>query len=198
MSKSEEERAQGKEKITLLDTLFNVYYNGKVDKAFMREEMENIIFGGTDTVITTLQWTILLVASHPEVQKKLHDEIDVFYRETEEINAASLKKLLYLECIIKESLRIYSPVPVVGRVAGEDFKIEDVKHAFAFIPFAAGPRVCIGLRLAYMEMKIVLSRFFQRFHVEATQKIEDIPPSMEMVLRPTKDIYAILTHRQSV
>lgn len=34
-----------------------------------------------------------------------------------------LDELFYLECVIKESLRLYPPIPVIGRTLGEDAMI---------------------------------------------------------------------------
>jgi cytochrome P450 len=37
---------------------------------------------------------------------------------------------------------------------------------FAFLPFGAGPRVCIGARLATLEVKLLLTLLLQRFRIE--------------------------------
>ncbi|CAK9001241.1 unnamed protein product [Durusdinium trenchii] len=39
-------------------------------------------------------------------------------------------------------------------------------HKFAFMPFAHGPRACIGREFTLMEQKVTMVKFFQNFDVE--------------------------------
>ena len=44
------------------------------------------------------------------------------------------------------------------------------KQSFAFYPFSLGPRNCIGRNLAYLEMRLILSRLLWHFDLESAGK----------------------------
>jgi cytochrome P450 len=43
---------------------------------------------------------------------------------------------------------------------------EDKQHPYAFITFGGGPRVCIGINFAQVEIKILAAHVFRRFALE--------------------------------
>lgn len=67
------------------------------------------------------------IAKYPEIQKKCFNEIvEVFGTDTTQPATISLlNQLSYLELAIKESLRLFSTVPVVARTAMEDIKLSE-------------------------------------------------------------------------
>jgi len=65
------------------------------------------------------------------------------------------------------------------------------RHKFAFLPFGAGPRQCIGNTFGLMEASLVLSHVAQHFTLELTPGVQARPQAV-FVLRPARELMMIL------
>lgn len=57
------------------------------------------------------------------------------------------------------------------------------RHSCAFIPFAAGPRQCLGYKYAYLEMKTIISRILRSYTLETIPGKDEIKPAFRITLR---------------
>ncbi|CAL1528650.1 unnamed protein product [Lymnaea stagnalis] len=92
----------------------------------IREEVDTFMFEGHDTTAAAMNWATHLIGSNPEVQAKVHEEVDkVFGDSDRDATRDDLKELKYLECCIKEALRLFPSVPVFARSITEDLSLGD-------------------------------------------------------------------------
>ncbi|KAK7579874.1 hypothetical protein V9T40_000503 [Parthenolecanium corni] len=102
----------------VLDLLLDRHDEGKYPLTLeeIREEVDDFMFAGSDPLTLTISMTIYLIGHHPEVQDKIHAELDsLFPFEDSSLNVQTLAKLKYLDCAIKETMRLYPPVPFIAR-----------------------------------------------------------------------------------
>ncbi|WMV23545.1 hypothetical protein MTR67_016930 [Solanum verrucosum] len=89
----------------------------KFDDKFLRDTILNFMFAGNDTVASGLTWFIWLVVSHPEIEKKIREELKaiVLLGEGEKwrlFKADEVKNAIYLHVALCESLRLYPPIAI--------------------------------------------------------------------------------------
>ena len=195
----------------------------------IQEEVDTFMFEGHDTTAAAASWACQLVGSHPDVQKKLHEEIDsVLGQSDRHLTNDDLKELKYLDLVIKETLRLFPSVPYFGRVLSEDCEIGGLKvlkgetaavgvyavhreekyypdpekfdpdrflpenskdrPPYAYIPFSAGRRNCIGQRFALMEEKVLLANILRKFEIKSIKTIEELEPVGDLILHPNNGI----------
>lgn len=120
-----ERRASGEDKGDLLSMLIAAQDEdgtGGMTNQQIRDEAMTIFGAGHETTAVALTWTWYLLSQHPQIEAKLHAELDqVLGGRLPTLE--DLPKLRYTEMIIKESMRLYPPAWATTREAIADIEI---------------------------------------------------------------------------
>jgi cytochrome P450 family 4 len=178
-----------------------------------------------------IAFTFYNIAKYPEVQQKVFEECRASLGDDLDapVTMQDLSKLNYLELVIKESLRLFPPVPFFARKMSEEVMIgniivpantsvyiapyclgrnpevyanplkfdpsrfdvqttTDKTNPFAYVPFSAGPRNCIGQKFAMLEMKSILSKVVRNFELSISKENEKLELIAALILRPENGI----------
>ncbi|KAL7138874.1 hypothetical protein ABFS83_09G011900 [Erythranthe nasuta] len=112
-----------------LDILLEIYRDNGTGVSIDRDSVKAIILdvfaAGTDTTSTVLEWAMTQLLRHPQIMKRLQHEVrQVIKDKTDTITENDLEKMPYLKAVIKETLRLHTPIPLlVPRVARKDVKV---------------------------------------------------------------------------
>ncbi|XP_035712143.1 cytochrome P450 4c3 [Folsomia candida] len=215
----------------------DVLLDSKSEKDIMHHIL-TIFGGGFETTASAMNYTLFLLAVNSSAQEKVQIELDSIFEDdiNRDVTLGDLSDMKYLEMCIKEALRIYPPVPIIGRNAQEDIPLDNgqivpkgsqvfiiireilrdplhfphpevfnpdrflpdectARHPYAYIPFSAGPRNCLGMKYAMIQMKACLAHILRRFHVSTNQKPEDISLLYRAVLTPKPKLEIVLTSK---
>ncbi|KAE8746536.1 Cytochrome P450 CYP4 [Frankliniella occidentalis] len=168
------------------------------------EEVRTLI-AVQQTTASTLSFIAVMLALNPEVQERARAEV----REVDAVEGLlpldRLKRLKYVERVIKETLRLFPVTAAFGRKLKSEVKLPTQtipagvvinmfvyrthrdprhwpeperfdpdrflpeqcagRHPYAYVPFSAGPRNCIGQRYAMLQMLAVVSAWLARFRL---------------------------------
>ncbi|XP_053326239.1 cytochrome P450 4B1-like isoform X3 [Spea bombifrons] len=198
----------------------------------LRAEVDTFMFEGHDTTASGISWILYCLAKYPEHQEKCREEIMEVLGDRDFVEWEDLGKMPYTTLCIKESLRLFPPVPEVARELDKPitfcdgrslpkgavvvlnfyalgrnpsiwqdpevfdptrFSSENTsgRHPFAFLPFSAGPRNCIGQNFAMNEMKVAVSLILKRFKLLPDPENEPLKVR-QVVLRSLNGIHVYL------
>ncbi|KAL1420229.1 hypothetical protein MTO96_024451 [Rhipicephalus appendiculatus] len=92
----------------------------------VRKDADFMMFAGSDSSTCAISWCIYFLGLHPEIQRKVQEELDAVLgdREDMECTQEDLKRLQYMECCVKETLRLCPPFPCIGKILDEDLTID--------------------------------------------------------------------------
>ena len=94
---------------------------GAMTNLQLRDEAMTIFLAGHETTANALTWTWYLLSQHPEVERRLHTEIDSALGGRLP-TADDLAALPYTRMVLAESMRLYPPAWILGRRALAPFE----------------------------------------------------------------------------
>ncbi|KAK4720930.1 hypothetical protein R3W88_011163 [Solanum pinnatisectum] len=134
----------------------------KFDDKFLRDTILNFMFVGHDTVASGLTWFIWLVVAHPEIEKKIREELKAMV-------------LLYPPVAIQHKTPLEPDILPSGHHVHSNMRPErwisdrgTVKHepSYKFFSFNAGARTCLAKEVLFTQMKIVASTIIHNYQIE--------------------------------
>jgi cytochrome P450 len=94
-----------------------------MDDRQLHDEILTLMLAGHETTSNALSWTFYLLAQHPDVEQRLHQELhDILGGRAPTVN--DLPNLPYTQWVIAEAMRLYPPAWATTRHALADDEIE--------------------------------------------------------------------------
>ncbi|KAH7859859.1 hypothetical protein Vadar_006348 [Vaccinium darrowii] len=109
-----------------VDVLIALQGSDRLSDSDMIAVLWEMIFRGTDTVAVLVEWILARVVLHPDVQSRLHDELDRVVGQSRAVTESDITNMIYLSAVIKEVLRLHPPSPLLSwaRLAITDTTID--------------------------------------------------------------------------
>ncbi|KAK1289160.1 Cytochrome P450 93A3 [Acorus calamus] len=134
LKEKEEERREGKgkERIKdLLDILLDVSDDVNAEVKLTRDNIKgfsmDIFTAGSDTSSVTTEWALAELINHPSILSQAQAEIDSVIGQTRLVEETDIPNLPYLQCIVKETLRLHPAAPFIVREATKDCVVSGYK-----------------------------------------------------------------------
>ncbi|XP_022000566.1 cytochrome P450 Tp4149 [Helianthus annuus] len=129
LSKKNKEGAKSNEGEDFVDILLEIQKD-KTSNGFTlhRDSLKVVLLeaflGGTETTYASLEWALSELIRNPRVMKKLQQEVTEIAQGRSMIYDEDLEKMPYLKAVLKESLRLHTPAPLlVPRKSMQDIKL---------------------------------------------------------------------------
>lgn len=176
---------------------------------------------GHETTAKALTWTLYLLARSPEWTEALRDEVGKVTGGGP-VHGEHIDRLALVQQVLRESMRLYPPAPMMSRQAIEDVEIEgrhiragtsfvmpvyaihrhvrrwqrpdefdptrfappaDIPR-YQYLPFGAGPRICIGMSFAMIEATAILASLISSARFEVPLHAPEPVPLARVTLMP--------------
>ncbi|KAF6139587.1 hypothetical protein GIB67_033591 [Kingdonia uniflora] len=114
------EQKKDDDKKDLLDLLLQAQVDNNLQRENIKAILMDMFVGGTDTTSTVIEWAIAELIRNPKVMKKTQEEVRRVVGRKSKVKEEDIHQLDYLNCVIKETLRLHPPGPTLApRVASE-------------------------------------------------------------------------------
>ncbi|KAL9327701.1 hypothetical protein ACSQ67_002704 [Phaseolus vulgaris] len=105
----------------LLNVLQGTEISGYDSDTIIKATCLNLVLAGTDPTMVTLTWALSLLLNHPTELKRTQHELDTLIGKDRKVEESDIDQLVYLQAVVKETLRLYPPSPIITlRAAMED------------------------------------------------------------------------------
>ncbi|NHN58896.1 MULTISPECIES: cytochrome P450 [Halorussus] len=113
----------------LLSILLRAQDRGEQSDRMIRDEVMTMLLAGHDTTALTLTYTWYLLSQHPDVERRVHEEVDSVVGD-DPPTMADVRDLGLVERVVDEAMRLYPPVYTMfrepkGRVELGGYQIPD-------------------------------------------------------------------------
>lgn len=184
----------------------------KLEARVIESNVSTLIGAGSDTVAIALAWSLFLISQAPHVREAVEAEVDLNLGQ-QPLTMETIDRLVWTRAVLEESLRLYPPAPLIGRMARQEDWLGNKRYPagttvlispwvlhrhqrlwnepeqfrperflphqrehiprFAYLPFGAGPRLCLGMGFAMQEATVLLAMLTRqlRFHRADNQPI---------------------------
>ncbi|KAJ9704897.1 hypothetical protein PVL29_003108 [Vitis rotundifolia] len=123
----------------MLSAIDDGQFSGRDPDTVIKGTCLTLIIGGSDTTVITLTWGLCPLMNNPSTLKRAQDELDIKVGKHRQVDESDIKNLVYLQAIIKETLRLYPAAPLsVPREAMEDCTV-------AGLHIQSGTRLLVNL-----------------------------------------------------
>ncbi|KAL2453754.1 Cytochrome [Abeliophyllum distichum] len=85
-----------------------------ITKENIKANILELLFAGIETSSTAIEWAMATMMKHPRVMEKAQREVRQAFKGNKKISHSDIQNLSYLKMVIKESLRLYPPGPLLG------------------------------------------------------------------------------------
>ncbi|XP_043930500.1 cholesterol 24-hydroxylase-like [Protopterus annectens] len=98
-----------------------------IDEEAMLDNFITFFVAGQETTANQLSFTVMELTRHPEILKRLQEEVDEVVGLKKNIEHEDLNKLQYMSQVLKESLRLYPPAPTTNRILHKEMMLDGIK-----------------------------------------------------------------------